>query len=883
MKKELPKVYEPREVEGRVYEMWEKNGCFEGHRDPDKRPFTIVMPPPNVTGQLHMGHAMDCTLQDILIRFKRMQGYAALWVPGTDHAGIATQIKVEEELRKSEGLTRYDLGREKFLERVWDWKHKFGNRIVEQQKKLGASCDWSRARFTMDEGLSNAVRHVFVSLYNKGLIYKGSRIINWCPHCVTALSDAEVEYKEKPGHLWHIRYPIAGEEGRYVTVATTRPETMLGDTGVAVNPEDGRYRDIVGKKCILPLVNKEIPIVADAYVDMEFGTGCVKMTPAHDPNDFEVGLRHNLESIRVLDDNGKVVEGYGRYSGMDRYEARKAIVADLEEQGYLVKVEEHTHNVGTCYRCGTDVEPIISAQWFVKMEPLAREALRVVNDGEVKFVPDRFSKIYTNWMENVHDWCISRQLWWGHRIPAWTCEDCGEMTVSETDPTECQHCHSTHIRQEEDVLDTWFSSALWPFSTLGWPNESSEDFKYFYPTDVLVTGYDIIFFWVARMIFSACEHTGKPPFHTVFIHGLVRDDKGRKMSKSLGNGIDPLEMADQYGADALRFNLITGNSPGNDMRFYTERCEAMRNFANKIWNASRFLMMNLTIDRCELPGRLELEDKWILSKLNSVIPEVTENMERYELGVAAQKVYDFIWDSYCDWYIELTKTRLQGEDEDSKLRAQQVLCYVLTETLKLLHPFMPFITEEIWQALPHSGDYLMLQQWPQHRAELDFPEEEKAMELIMDAIRGVRARRAEMNVPPSKKAQLTVSTLERAVFEQGIPFLKRLAYASDVTVEGVADAGSDDAMTAQGMVTVTTHAARLFMPLAELVDLEKEKARIEKELKKNRAELDKLEAKLVNPGFVNKAPAHVVEAEQDRAEKLRALLAKLEESAASMA
>ena len=883
MKKELPKVYEPREVEGRVYEMWEKNGCFEGRRDPDKRPFTIVMPPPNVTGQLHMGHAMDCTLQDILIRFKRMQGYAALWVPGTDHAGIATQIKVEEELRKSEGLTRYDLGREKFLERVWDWKHKFGNRIVEQQKKLGASCDWSRARFTMDEGLSNAVRHVFVSLYNKGLIYKGSRIINWCPHCVTALSDAEVEYKEKPGHLWHIRYPIAGEEGRYVTVATTRPETMLGDTGVAVNPEDGRYRDIVGKKCILPLVNKEIPIVADAYVDMEFGTGCVKMTPAHDPNDFEVGLRHNLESIRVLDDNGKVVEGYGRYSGMDRYEARKAIVADLEEQGYLVKVEEHTHNVGTCYRCGTDVEPIISAQWFVKMEPLAREALRVVNDGEVKFVPDRFSKIYTNWMENVHDWCISRQLWWGHRIPAWTCEDCGEMTVSETDPTECQHCHSTHIRQEEDVLDTWFSSALWPFSTLGWPNESSEDFKYFYPTDVLVTGYDIIFFWVARMIFSACEQTKKPPFHTVFIHGLVRDDKGRKMSKSLGNGIDPLEIADKYGADALRFNLVTGNSPGNDMRFYTERCEAMRNFANKIWNASRFLMMNLTIDRCELPGRLELEDKWILSKLNSVIPEVTENMERYELGVAAQKVYDFIWDSYCDWYIELTKTRLQGEDEDSKLRAQQVLCYVLTETLKLLHPFMPFITEEIWQALPHSGDYLMLQQWPQHRAELDFPEEEKAMELIMDAIRGVRARRAEMNVPPSKKAQLTVSTLERAVFEQGIPFLKRLAYASDVTVEGVADAGSDDAMTAQGMVTVTTHAARLFMPLAELVDLEKEKARIEKELKKNRAELDKLEAKLGNPGFVNKAPAHVVEAEQDRAEKLRALLAKLEESAASMA
>ena len=876
MKKELPKVYEPQEVEGRVYGMWEQNGCFEGHRDPDKKPFTIVMPPPNVTGQLHMGHAMDSTLQDILIRFKRMQGYAALWVPGTDHAGIATQIKVEEELRKKEGLSRYDLGREKFLERVWDWKRQYGNRIVEQQKKLGASCDWSRARFTMDEGLSKAVRHVFVSLYKKGLIYKGSRIINWCPHCVTALSDAEVEYQDKPGNFWHIRYPIQGEEGRYVIVATTRPETMLGDTGVAVNPNDERYKDIVGKKCILPLVGREMPIVADEYVDMEFGTGCVKMTPAHDPNDFEVGLRQNLETIRVLDDNGKVVEGYGRYSGMDRYEARKAIVADLEEQGYLVKVEPHQHNVGTCYRCHNDVEPLISAQWFVKMEPLAKEALRVVNEGEVKFVPDRFSKIYTNWMENVHDWCISRQLWWGHQIPAWTCPDCGHITVSEDDPTECEHCHSKNIKQEEDVLDTWFSSALWPFSTLGWPAET-EDYKYFYPTDVLVTGYDIIFFWVARMIFSGCEHTGKPPFHTVFIHGLVRDDKGRKMSKSLGNGIDPLEMANQYGADALRFNLVTGNSPGNDMRFYTERCEAMRNFANKIWNASRFLMMNLTIDKCELPEKLELEDKWILSKLNSVIPEITENMERYELGVAAQKVYDFIWDSYCDWYIELTKTRLQGEDEDSKVRAQQVLCYVLTQILKLLHPFMPFITEEIWQALPHEGDYLMLQQWPEHHATLDFPEEEKAMELIMDAIRAIRARRAEMNVPPSKKAQLTISTLEQAVFHQGIPFLKRLAYASDVQV-----VEATQEVNAQGMVTVTTHAARLYLPLAELVDLEKEKACIAKELDKNRKELDKLETKLNNPGFVNKAPAQVVEAERERADKLRALLVKLEESAKSL-
>ena len=876
MKKELPKVYEPQEVEGRIYEMWEHNGCFEGRRDPDKKPFTIVMPPPNVTGQLHMGHAMDCTLQDILTRFKRMQGYAALWVPGTDHAGIATQIKVEEELRTKEGLSRYDLGREKFLERVWDWKHKYGNRIVEQQKKLGSSCDWSRSRFTMDEGLSRAVRHVFVSLYKKGLIYKGSRIINWCPNCVTALSDAEVEYQDKPGNFWHIRYPIQGEEGRYVIVATTRPETMLGDTGVAVNPNDERYKDIVGKKCILPLVGREMPIVADDYVDMEFGTGCVKMTPAHDPNDFEVGLRHNLETIRVLDDNGKVVEGYGQYSGMDRYEARKAIVADLEEQGYLVKVEPHQHNVGTCYRCHNDVEPLISAQWFVKMGPLAEEALRVVNEGEVKFVPDRFSKIYTNWMENVHDWCISRQLWWGHQIPAWTCQECGHITVSETDPTECEHCHSKHIKQEEDVLDTWFSSALWPFSTLGWPEET-EDLKYFYPTDVLVTGYDIIFFWVARMIFSGCEHTGKPPFHTVFIHGLVRDDKGRKMSKSLGNGIDPLEMIDQYGCDALRFNLVTGNSPGNDMRFYTERCEAMRNFANKIWNASRFLMMNLTIDKCELPDKLELEDKWILSKLNSVIPEITENMERYELGVAAQKVYDFIWDSYCDWYIELTKTRLQGEDEDSKVRAQQVLCYVLTQILKLLHPFMPFITEEIWQALPHEGDYLMLQQWPEHHATLDFPEEEKAMELIMDAIRAIRARRAEMNVPPSKKAQLTVSTLEQAVFHQGIPFLKRLAYASDVqVVEATRE------MDTQGMVTVTTHAARLYLPLAELVDLEKEKARIAKELDKNRKELDKLETKLNNPGFVNKAPAQVVEAERERADKLRALLVKLEESAKTL-
>jgi len=803
-----------------------------------------------------------------------------MWVPGCDHAGIATQAKVEEHLRETEGLSRYDLGREKFLERVWDWKRQYGDRIVQQQKKLGVSCDWERSRFTLDEGLSKAVRHVFVSLYNKGLIYKGSRIINWCPHCVTALSDVEVDYQDKPGNLWHIRYPIQGEKDKYVIVATTRPETMLGDTGVAVNPNDTRYTGIVGKKCILPLVGREMPIVADEYVDMEFGTGCVKMTPAHDPNDFEVGLRQNLETIRVLDDHGVVVEGYGRYSGMDRYEARRAIVADLEEQGYLVKVEPHQHNVGTCSRCHHDVEPLISAQWFVKMEPLAKEALRVVRDGETKFVPDRFSKTYLNWMENVRDWCISRQLWWGHRIPAWQCEDCGEMTVSETDPTECAHCHSKHIHQEEDVLDTWFSSALWPFSTLGWPEET-EDYKYFYPTDVLVTGYDIIFFWVARMIFSACEHTGQPPFHTVLIHGLVRDEKGRKMSKSLGNGIDPLEIADKYGADALRFNLVTGNAPGNDMRFLPERCEAMRNFANKIWNASRFLMMNLTIDTCKLPDKLELEDKWILSRLNAVTGEVTENMERYELGVAAQKIYDFIWDDYCDWYIEFTKARLQGEDEGAKVQAQQVLCYVLTETLKLLHPFIPFFTEEVWQALPHGedvgpDDFLMLQKWPEKRPELAFEAEGKAVELLKDVIKAVRGKRSELNVPPSKKAHVTIATFERDAFTQGAPLLKRLSWASEVTVIGHDEAGTSDEMIQKGLVELLTPAARIFLPLAELVDMAKEKARVEKELKKQSGELTKLTAKLSNPGFLNKAPAEVVAAEQERCTQLTALVAKLE-------
>ena len=882
MRKELPKTYEPQEVEGKIYQSWMDAGCFKAAPNPDKKPFCIVMPPPNVTGQLHMGHAMDATLQDILIRYKRMQGYEALWMPGTDHAGIATQIKVEEELRKNEGLTRYDLGREKFLERVWDWKHKYGDRIVEQQKKLGASCDWDRARFTMDEGCSRAVREAFCELYDKGLIYKGSRIINWCPHCLTALSDAEVEYQDKPGHLWYIRYPLADGSGDLV-VATTRPETMMGDTGVAVNPEDERFKDLVGKTCILPIMNREIPIVADEYVELGFGTGAVKMTPAHDPNDFEVGLRHNLEVIRCIDDDGNINENGGPYNGMDRYECRKAIVKDLEEQGYLIKTEDYSHNVGTCYRCHNDVEPLISAQWFVKMEPLAKEALRVVREGEVKFVPERFAKTYTNWMENVHDWCISRQLWWGHQIPAWTCADCGHITVDRADPTCCAKCGSKNITREEDVLDTWFSSALWPFSTLGWPDKTPE-LDYFYPTSVLVTGYDIIFFWVARMIFSGCEHTGKPPFHTVFIHGLVRDDKGRKMSKSLGNGIDPLEMAEKYGADALRFNLITGNSPGNDMRFYVEKCEAMRNFANKIWNASRFVMMNLTIDQVELPEKLELEDKWVLSKLNTLIREVTENMDAYELGVASAKVYDFIWDTYCDWYIELTKDRMRSADTAEN--AQNVLCYVLIQVLRLLHPFMPFITEEIYQALPHmagqEGGFIMTSPWPVWREDLNFRDEEEAMEMVMDAIRAIRGRRAEMNVAPSRKVKLTIATAYHDVFTAGAPFFLRLASAGEVEVIPAAQAGSSDEMRREGMVEVITHAARVFMPLAELVDVKAELERIAKEKAKAEGHLKGIEAKLSNEAFTSKAPAHIVQNQRDQAEKLRSLIAQLDASAAAL-
>ena len=867
--RELPKVYDPASVEKKVYDMWQKGGYFKGVIDPEKKPFSIVMPPPNVTGQLHMGHALDATLQDILIRYKRMQGYAALWLPGTDHAGIATQIKVEEELRKNEGLTRYDLGREKFLDRVWDWKNKYGDRIVEQQKVLGASCDWDRSSFTMDETRAKSVRETFCELYEKGLIYKGSRIINWCPKCRTALSDAEVEYKDMPGFFWHIRYPIEDSDEEFI-IATTRPETMLGDSGVAVHPDDERYAHLVGKNAILPLVGRKLPIVADDYVELGFGTGAVKMTPCHDPNDYEVGLRHGLEQILVIDEDAKIING-GKYNGMDRYEARKAIVADLEEQGYLVKVEPYNHNVGCCYRCGTVVEPLTSPQWFVKMKPLAEAAIEVVKDGRIKFVPERFTKTYMNWMENVHDWCISRQLWWGHRIPAWYCDDCGKITVSRTDACECAHCGSRNIHQEEDVLDTWFSSALWPFSTMGWPDKTPE-LDYWYPTSVMVTGYDIIFFWVARMIFSGMEQMKEEPFHTVFIHGLVRDSQGRKMSKSLGNGIDPLEMAEKYGADALRFNLITGNSPGNDMRFYVEKCEAMRNFCNKIWNASRFVMMNLTVGDCRLPEKLETEDKWILSKLNQVIKEVCDNMDSFELGIAAGKIYDFIWDSYCDWYIELTKPRLNGEDAAAKESAQRVLLYVLTEILKLLHPFMPFITEEIWQALPHEGEALMIAEYPRFRQELCFPEDEVNFEMVMEAIKAVRARRAEMNVPPSRKSHLIIVTGKAKAFAEGEKFICKLAYASGIHVTDKLPESTD------GMVSVITDNARMFMPMAELVDLEKERARMEKELANAKKQLDGQNAKLANENFVSRAPEHVVNLEREKKAKLEALIENLEDS-----
>ena len=870
---ELPKTYDPKAVEDKLYSFWNDSGFFHAEVNPKKKPYTIVIPPPNVTGQLHMGHAFDETLQDVLIRTKRMQGYEALWMPGTDHAGIATQIKVEENLRKEEGKTRYDLGREEFLKRVWDWKHKFGNRIISQLKKLGSSCDWERERFTMDEGCSKAVREVFVNLYNKGLIYKGHRIINWCPHCATALSDAEVEYETQPGKLWHIRYPLADGSGELV-VATTRPETFMGDTGVAVNPNDERYKHLIGKTCILPIMNREIPIFGDEYVDMEFGTGCVQVTPCHDPNDFEMGQRHNLEQILVFNEDATVNANGGKYEGMDRYECRKAVVKDLEEGGYLVKIEDHEHNVGTCYRCGTTVEPMTSAQWFVKMAPLAKPAMDVVNEGKTKFVPDRFSKTYLRWMENVHDWCISRQLWWGHRIPAFYCDDCGEMTVSKTDVHTCPKCGGTHIHQEEDVLDTWFSSALWPFSTLGWPDKTKE-LEYFYPTSTLVTGYDIIFFWVARMIFSGVEHMGETPFKTVYIHGLVRDAQGRKMSKSLGNGIDPLEVIDQYGADALRFTLATGNSPGNDMRFSDERVQASRNFCNKIWNASRFIQMNLTIDKdkaVELPAELALEDKWIISNFNTLVADVTRNIDQYELGLAASKLNDFIWENFCDWYIEIAKTRLQTGDEN----VQKVLCYVLSGAMQLLHPFMPFITETIWQALPHEGPSVMVSKWPEYDEKLNFSVEEAQMESLMDAVRAIRNRRAEMNVPPSKKAKVLILTEKKDTFSAGAGFFPKLAYASEIEL---IDAVPADAAK---MASVVTGDAQLYMPMGDLIDFEAERARLGKEKKKVEDDIAFVMKKLNNPKFVDKAPENVVAAEREKADKLREHLAKLEESIAAL-
>ena len=871
MAKELSKTYDPSQIEDKRYGEWVERGYFTAKADPNKKPFTIVIPPPNVTGQLHMGHALDETTQDILIRYKRMQGYAALWLPGTDHAGIATQIKVEENLRKEEGLTRHDLGREEFLKRTWAWKEQYGNRIINQLKKLGSSCDWSRERFTMDEGFSRAVKKTFVDLYNKGLIYKGNRITNWCPHCVTALSDAEVEYKDSPGNFWHIRYQVKGTD-EYLTVATTRPETMLGDTAIAVHPEDERYAHLVGKTVILPLVEREIPIVADDYVEREFGTGAVKITPCHDPNDFEVGKRHNLEEIKVLDDHACVING-GKYNGLTREEARKQIVADLEAGGYLVKVEPISHNVGHCYRCGTAVEPLASEQWFVKMAPLAGPAMDVVKDGTIKFVPNRFSKIYLNWMENIHDWCISRQLWWGHRVPAYTCAACGEMIVSEEDVTVCPKCGCDHMTQDPDVLDTWFSSALWPFGTLGWPDKT-EDLDYFYPTSTLVTAYDIIFFWVARMIFSGVEHTKQAPFDTVFIHGLVRDAQGRKMSKSLGNGIDPLEIIDQYGADALRFTLITGNSPGNDMRFSVEKIEAARNFANKMWNAARFTLMNLTIEEPGLPENPTNDDKWILSKYNDTVKAVTENLDRYELGTALSNLYEFLWDYLCDWYIELVKPRLFESNPDAadRMDAQRTLSYVLSGTLQLLHPFMPFITEEIWQSLPHEGESIMISEWPKYDPSLSFKKEQDDTDRVISLIRAIRNRRAEMNVPPSKKATVYIQTDYPDAFKGSEMSFMRLASADKVVIGPIEGDG----------VMVVTDSAKAMIPMDQLIDREKELARLNKEKEKIQKEINMAQGKLGNAGFVAKAPAELVEKEKEKLARYKEALANLEESIAKL-
>ena len=872
MAKDLAKVYDPKDVEDRTYDFWTKNGYFHAKCDKDLKPYTIVMPPPNITGQLHMGHALDNTLQDAIIRWRRMQGYDALWLPGTDHASIATEAKIVEAMAK-EGIKKEDIGREAFLERAWQWKEQFGGRIIQQLKKMGSSCDWDRLRFTMDEGCSKAVREVFVNLYEKKLIYRGERIINWCTHCRTSISDAEVEYEELDGSFWHIRYPLADGSG-YVQLATTRPETMLGDTAIAVHPDDERYKDIVGKKVILPIVNKEIPVVADNYVEIDFGTGVVKITPAHDPNDFEVGLRHNLPVINVLTEDGKMNENAGKYEGMDRYECRKAIVKELEEGGYLVKVEPMKHNVGSCYRCHTIVEPRVSKQWFVKMQPLAEPAIDTVKKGEVKFVPDRFDKIYYHWMENIKDWCISRQLWWGHRIPAWYCSDCGEVIVSKTDPDCCPKCGSKNITQDPDTLDTWFSSALWPFSTLGWP-EKTPELEHFYPTNTLITGYDIIFFWVARMIFSGCEHMGKYPFDTVFIHGIVRDSQGRKMSKSLGNGIDPLEVIDKYGADALRFTLVTGNSPGNDMRFSDEKVGASRNFANKLWNAARYVLMNLGEDEPapHIPENLALEDKWILSKFNTLAKEITDNLEKFELGIAVQKLYDFIWDVFCDWYIEISKIRLQAGGEAAQT-AKDVLVYVLSNTLKLLHPFMPFITEEIWQSLPHDGESIMISKWPEYSEALAFDAEENEMEKIMEAVRAIRNRRAEMNVAPSKKAKYFVATADKETFEFAGVFMKRLASASEVEV--------GDSFDIDGAVAIVTSDAKIYIPMGELIDFEAERARLNKEKDKALKELDFIDKKLNNPGFVSKAPEAVVQGQRDAAAKLRDKVAMLDESIAKL-
>ena len=871
MKKELSKLYDPKEVEDKIYKFWMDNDCFKAHRDPDKKPYTIVIPPPNITGQLHMGHALDETLQDILVRWKRMSGYAALWLPGTDHAAIATEAKIVAAMAE-EGLTKEGIGREAFMERAWAWKAKFGGRIVEQLKKLGCSCDWSRERFTMDEGCNKAVREVFVNLYNKGLIYRGERIINWCPHCKTSISDAEVNYEDQAGHFWHLRYPLSDGSG-YIELATTRPETLLGDTAVAVHPDDERYKDMIGKTVILPLVHREIPIVADTYVEMDFGTGVVKITPAHDPNDFEVGLRHNLPVINVMTDDAKIVADYPKYAGMDRYDARKAIVADLEAEGALIKVEDHAHNVGTCYRCGTTVEPKVSTQWFVKMEPLAGPAIDAVKTGKTKFVPERFDKIYYHWLENIKDWCISRQVWWGHQIPAFYCDECGEMVVTKENGAVCPKCGKP-MRQDEDTLDTWFSSALWPFSTLGWP-ENTEDLKYFYPTNTLVTGYDIIFFWVIRMMFSGLEHMGEVPFDTVLIHGLVRDAQGRKMSKSLGNGVDPLEEIEKYGADALRFMLATGNAPGNDMRYIEDKVKASRNFANKLWNASRFIMMNLPEDfRLNgIPANLNVEDKWIISKFNRLAKEVNENLEAFELGVAVAKLYDFIWDVYCDWYIELTKPRIAAGGETAET-AQAVLVWVMQGMLKLLHPFMPYITEEIWSAVSDSDVPCILSTFPTYDEKLDFAAEEAQFEKIIAAIRGIRNRRAEMNVPPSKKAALHIETAEAEIFEQGRLFFERLASAAEIVIA--------DKVDMPDAVTVVTDCARIFIPMDELVDKEKELARLNKEKAAVQKDIDFSSNKLNNAGFVAKAPAQQVEAEKAKLAKAQEKMAKIEQSIAAL-